>query len=216
MPLITYDMLKLYQQYDGDTDWLARAGKASDIALFTDNETSWYKTGSAMQDMDLISKRLASKEYTEKVITGLKAACDEPAFTALTSSIPFFSDFQKIANILSIIKSKIFDTDIVYTRFDRIGELENLVDNCIKSLFLCDFETLSIVQIDFGPTSTYQELSMRNGWADEYLKIAEAFDSLYAAIYANIPPPDFKATKPRSGVPNIFIMLWSRVFAKHS
>jgi hypothetical protein len=88
MPLITADMLKLHKRFAGDDDWLQRAGTIDDITLFTNNKKAWFKIGSALQDIDLISKRLASKEYTEKALIELETVCDEASFKDLTSMIP--------------------------------------------------------------------------------------------------------------------------------
>lgn len=34
----------------------------------------------------------------------------------------------------------------------------------------------NLLAIEFAPTSTIQEISMANGWSDEYLKLSSKFD----------------------------------------
>lgn len=36
--------------------------------------------------------------------------------------------------------------------------------------------------VEFLPTSTYKELVMSDGWSEEYLQIAEKFDSIHKRI----------------------------------
>ena len=36
--------------------------------------------------------------------------------------------------------------------------------------------------MEFAPTSTYQEISLSNGWGNEFLKLADQFDKLYEKI----------------------------------
>lgn len=55
----------------------------------------------------------------------------------------------------------------------------------IELLKLCDYETLEKVNIEFLATSTYQELSLSDGWSDEYLILAYKFDDLYLKISKN-------------------------------
>ncbi|WP_271766272.1 hypothetical protein [Aquimarina algiphila] len=33
-----------------------------------------------------------------------------------------------------------------------------------------------LLEVEFAPTSTIQEISMANGWSDEYLKLSSKFD----------------------------------------
>ena len=52
----------------------------------------------------------------------------------------------------------------------------------IEKIKFCDFDTLDKLNMEFAPTSTFQEISLSNGWADEYIKLAEQFDKLYVNI----------------------------------
>jgi hypothetical protein len=56
------------------------------------------------------------------------------------------------------------------------------LDVDIEKIKFCDFDTLEKLNMEFAPTSTYQEISLSNGWANEFLKLAEQFDNLYEKI----------------------------------
>jgi|GEM_PF-6445027 len=45
-----------------------------------------------------------------------------------------------------------------------------------------DFAALEEVNLLFGPTGTFQELSIVNGWPNYYIKISEKFDSIYSFL----------------------------------
>jgi hypothetical protein len=99
------------------------------------------------------------------------------------STIPFSKEFQKIVEILIAIRNTVdLQTDVVWTKFDSAQELIDDLTTDIEKLRLGDCETLSKVYLAFGPTSTYQELSISNGWGDEYLKLAEQFDYCHKKI----------------------------------
>ena len=52
----------------------------------------------------------------------------------------------------------------------------------IENIENCNFESLNNVNAGFLPTSTYQELSLSNGWSSQYFVIAEDFDKVYEKI----------------------------------
>lgn len=182
--LITIDKLKLYNAYGGDIDGFSRKISKKNKKVFGDDaDNAWATISSKLQDIEFISKRLSSQDYTDKTLRELKEICDTQSFEALTSKIKFYSDFQIIAEILQEIKSKIdFDTDTVWAGFDSVDIfLKELIED-IENSKLCNFKTLNKVNIEFAVTSTYQELSMYNGWSDDYHKLAEKFDKVYNKI----------------------------------
>jgi hypothetical protein len=42
---------------------------------------------------------------------------------------------------------------------------------------------LEFFQLLFLPTGTLQEISIQNGWSEEYLKLATEFDTIYERVY---------------------------------
>ena len=42
-----------------------------------------------------------------------------------------------------------------------------------------DLQVLEWMKVQFLPTVGFQEISLSNGWADEYLALADRFDGAY-------------------------------------
>ena len=182
--IITIDRLKLYNAFGGDIDGFSRTNSIKNKQIFgNDSDNAWATISSKLQDIELISKRLASQDYVEKILRELREICDTESFAALTSKIKFYADFQSVAEILQDIKSKITsNTDTIWAGFDSVEIFLNELTQDIENIKLCNFTTLDKVNIEFAVTSTYQELSMSNGWSDHYLKLAEKFDKVYEKI----------------------------------
>jgi len=182
--IITIDKLKLYNTYSGDIDGFSRTNRKKNKEVFgDDSDNAWAAISSKLQDIELISKRLSSQDYTFTTLKELKEICDTQSFAALTSKIKFYSDFQIVAEILQEIKSKInLNTDTIWAGFDSVDIFLKELSQDIENIKFCNFTTLDKVNIEFAVTSTYQELSMSNGWSDDYLKLAEKFDKVYEEI----------------------------------
>jgi len=182
--IITLDRLNIYNAYDGDIDGFSRTNSKKNKEIFgEDSDSAWATITSKLQEVELISKRLASQDYTDKTLRELKEICDTQSFAALTSKIKFYANFQIIAEILQEIKNKInLDTDTIWAGFDSVNIFLKELNQDIENIMLCNFSTLDKVNIEFAVTSTYQELSMSNGWSDDYLKLAEKFDKTYKEI----------------------------------
>ncbi len=94
-----------------------------------------------------------------------------------------FNDIQKVIDILNVIKNKINDqTEMLYTFWENPQEAVEEINDCVQKLQAGDTETLRIVNMLFAPTSSFQEMSMQNGWSDEYLKMGEEFDEIYERL----------------------------------
>ena len=87
---------------------------------------------------------------------------------------------REIIYLLTEIKAKITDdSDVVWTRFNTVDELREHIDNHILRLNEGDKKVINDINVDFGPTSTFQELSIQNGWSEDYIVLASKFDRLY-------------------------------------
>jgi hypothetical protein len=87
---------------------------------------------------------------------------------------------KEIIDLLTEIKNKITDdSDVVWTRFNTVDELRKHLDNYILRLNQGDKKVINDINIDFAPTSTFQELSIQNGWSEDYIRLASKFDRLY-------------------------------------
>ena len=87
---------------------------------------------------------------------------------------------REIIYLLTEIKAKITDdSDVVWTRFNTVDELREHNDNHILRLNEGDKKVINDINVDFGPTSTFQELSIQNGWSEDYIILASKFERLY-------------------------------------
>jgi hypothetical protein len=185
--IITKEKLRIFSSYGGDIDGLLRINKTADIEIFGNNlDKDWGLISSKLQDLDLISRRLASSDYTKQTLTELEKISDEESFQILTTKINFYSDFQKVRQILEQIKSwTTNETDTVWAGYDNGEEFLVDLNQDTEKIKFCDFETLDKLEMEFAPTSTYQEISLSNGWGDNFLKLAESFDKLHKRITTN-------------------------------
>lgn len=181
---INIEQLKIYSSYGGDIDGICRNNQQTEKAVFGDNlDKTWSLISTKLQDIDLISKRLTSYDFAKKTLTELNEKTDAETFKLFTDKIPFYTDFQQIRQILETIKGWTIDeTDTVWAGYDNGKEFLIDLTADIEKIKFCNFETLDKLNMEFAPTSTYQEISLSNGWAKEYVKLAEHFDKLYAKI----------------------------------
>ncbi|MEQ3690329.1 MAG: hypothetical protein ABNG98_02295 [Flavobacterium sp.] len=189
--MLTIEKIKIYYKFNGDIDAFGHGGKMSEHNQL--NDYDWALIDEFEQDVKLISDRLVSKKYREKALIKLNENCDLETKDYFKSKIPFYSDFQEVLEIVAYIKSKINDeTDTVWAGFDNTEILIKELDSDQKQIELLDFDTLEKIMVEFLPTSTYQELAMSNGWSDEYLKIAENFDSIHKRIKEKLLTTTYK------------------------
>jgi hypothetical protein len=103
----------------------------------------------------------------------------------MTAVIPSFNYFQKIIEVLDEILNTVnLETDVAFTRFNTPQELMADIAWDIEKLKSQDRETLAKLYHMFSPTGTYQELSISNGWGDEYLQLAQKFDLYFQKLKA--------------------------------
>ena len=178
------EKLKIYNSYGGDIDGICRNNRPTEKAVFGDSlDSTWAYISNKLQDMELISKRLTSFDYTKNTLTELNEATDTETFKLFTDKIPFYADFQRVRQILETIKSwTTNETDTVWAGYDNGQEFLVDLNADIEKIKFCDFATLDKLNGKFAPTSTYQEISLSNGLGDEFLKLAERFDKLYEKI----------------------------------
>lgn len=92
----------------------------------------------------------------------------------------------EIEKIIETIKSKItIDTDLMWTHYSSIEELIAEIDLNFKLLEENNKEALKFFQFLFFPTGTLQEISIQNGWSQEYLTLAAEFDIIYENLINN-------------------------------
>ena len=92
-------------------------------------------------------------------------------------------NIQELIDILLKVKERFTDkSDFLWTSYETSKEIRNELDICIEQLNKGDTNCLEKLNICFLPTSTFQEHSLQNNWAKEYMKLSEKFDHLYTNI----------------------------------
>jgi hypothetical protein len=93
---------------------------------------------------------------------------------------------DKLIEIIEIIKGKITpETDIVWTRYNSIDELNTDLDKLIQGINTNDRETYFKLEILFAPTGSFQELSITNGWGEEFIQLSKTFDEQIEIVKRN-------------------------------
>ncbi len=178
------EQLKIYHSYGGDMDGIYRNNRATELAVFGNElNTTWVFIASKLHDMELIAKQQTSFEYCKQTLTELLEKTDTETYNLFTEKIPFYADFQQVKQILETIKVFTTDeSDTVWAGYDNGKSFLIDLHNDITNIAFCNFETLDKLNLEFAPTSTYQEISLSNGWANEFLNLAQQFDNLYEKI----------------------------------
>jgi hypothetical protein len=182
--LLNREKLQIYNLYNGDIDGVFRNNRPTEMAVFGDSlDITWELISNKLQDIELISRRLASYDYTKKILSELFEKSDAETFKLFTDKIPFYDDFQNVRHILETIKGLTTDeADAVWAGYDNGKDFLIDLNSDIEKIIFCDFETLDRLNLEFAPTSTYQELSLSNGWTDDYIELSARFDKLYVKI----------------------------------
>ena len=78
---------------------------------------------------------------------------------------------DEVIKILEIVKARVTDDSIMdYSGYDSPKLLRDKIDEFIDYLRKGDTNCLSEIHTHFLPTVAFQEHSIPNGWADEYLE----------------------------------------------
>lgn len=90
---------------------------------------------------------------------------------------------QDLIDILNVLKAKFTDnSDMLWTSYETAKEVRDELATYIDQLKKGDESCLENLNMHFLPTSTFQEHSLQNGWTQEYMKLSEKFDSIYAKV----------------------------------
>lgn len=80
---ITKEKLKIYSKYNGDGNQFVRVGQDYEKALFENQD--WGTIDNYLHNLEMIKKRLTSKEFIDTTIKELKEICDKQSFEDLTT-----------------------------------------------------------------------------------------------------------------------------------
>ena len=90
---------------------------------------------------------------------------------------------QNLIDIITKVKLNISDdSDMAWTQYNTAKELRDELEIYTQELRNGDMRSLEKIKLLFLPTATFQEHAISNGWADEYVALAEKFDNLYSLI----------------------------------
>jgi hypothetical protein len=75
--------------------------------------------------------------------------------------------------------------DFVYSQWDDAEAAIRDIDGFIQTLQAGRLPPRLDMSILFAPTGSIQEVSVRSGWGDEFLKVASQFDDSEAKAYGH-------------------------------
>lgn len=81
---ITLDHIRIFNDYAGDEDHLARIGTSNEKAFFQHHE--WGFIDQAYHDLELIKKKLVSEKYRLDSIEKIRSHMTKEAFNELTKN----------------------------------------------------------------------------------------------------------------------------------
>ena len=93
------------------------------------------------------------------------------------------SEIQSITDLIQTIRAKITDdTDVIWAGYNNPTELQAEIDKDLNELKNGNLDILVNFKDRFLPTATFQEVSISNGWGEEFLTLADRFDKLYESL----------------------------------
>jgi len=124
------------------------------------------------------------KNSEENKVTTLSETEKNSMQTDLNSMLE--NDTSEMIVLLKNIRKKITSkTDITWSSFDDVEELQTMMDKDITEFEAGDFNSLKEYKTMFLPTGDFEEMAISNGWGEEYLQLASEFDELYQNMKAN-------------------------------
>ncbi len=70
------------------------------------------------------------------------------------------------------------EADVAWSRYTTADEAIGDVLRQIRRLESGDETTLAELRLLFGPTGSFQEISLSSGWGEEFLRLASQFDEI--------------------------------------
>jgi len=93
---------------------------------------------------------------------------------------------QVIIEIIKNVNSRITEqTDLSWTKYNGAYELKSELETDIQEFEKGNLQKLEKYTLYFAPTGTFQEISIPNGWGEDFVLLANDFDQLYEKIKAS-------------------------------
>ena len=72
--------------------------------------------------------------------------------------------------------------DFAWSRWDSAQDALGEIDNLIKRIQAGDMPDRLDLRVLFAPTGSIQEVSLSSGWGQEFIELADKFDSAIASV----------------------------------
>ncbi len=90
---------------------------------------------------------------------------------------------QELISILKTVRVNISDdSDCDWSYFETPQQARSEIDQYIVELKNANMASLPDISTHFAPTAGYQELSLQNGWSDQYIELADKFDTIHSKL----------------------------------
>jgi hypothetical protein len=86
------------------------------------------------------------------------------------------NQFELLQIIWRIYGKIQMDSDVIRAGYENYQIARNDIENLIRRIRQADSNILDDLDLYFAPTGRFQELSIANGWDNEFLKLADEFD----------------------------------------
>ncbi len=103
----------------------------------------------------------------------LEVLADNYDFNILKESKSQFGLLQLVWRIWGKIQ---MDSDVIRAGYNNYQIARSDIENLIVRIRQADSNIMDDLDLYFAPTGRFQELSLANGWEDEFLKLADEFD----------------------------------------
>lgn len=93
------------------------------------------------------------------------------------------NELQSLIDLIQTVREKITDeTDVIWAGYDNPTDLQDEIDKELNELKKGNLEVLDNFKNRFLPTATFQEISLSNGWGDEFITLTDRFNKLYERV----------------------------------
>jgi len=90
---------------------------------------------------------------------------------------------EELIKILKEVKANIHDdADCMWSYFETPQDARNEIEQYVAELEAGNISSLQDIRLHFAPTAGYQELSIQNGWSNEYIKLSDRFDKIESEL----------------------------------
>ncbi|WP_127492981.1 hypothetical protein [Paenibacillus glycanilyticus] len=87
---------------------------------------------------------------------------------------------NKIIYLLEELRARVESplTDLFWSSYNSVSEILEEIDSYVIRLSAMDIDVMKDIQFFIAPTGSMQEISISNGWSDEFIVITEKLDQL--------------------------------------